>query len=73
MGASFQLSDEYGIVEVQVVEMTEAAATKQAKLLYCMSVLFEHFYKNKASHFKQRQLNGILCRCFTSLVLFLPS
>ena len=27
-GASFQLSDEYGIVEVQVVEMTEAAATK---------------------------------------------
>ena len=27
-GASFELSDEYGIVEVQVVEMTEAAATK---------------------------------------------
>ena len=42
-------------------------------LLHCMSVLFDHFYKNKASHFKQRQLNGILCRCFTSLVLFLPS
>ena len=36
-GASFQLitrrvSDEYGIVEVQVVEMTEAAATKQASV-----------------------------------------
>ena len=36
-GASFQLiagrvSDEYGIVEVQVVEMTEAAATKQARV-----------------------------------------
>ena len=26
-GASFQLSDEYGIVEVRVVEMTEPAAT----------------------------------------------
>ena len=32
MGASFQLSDEYGIVEVQVVEVTEAAATKQASI-----------------------------------------
>ena len=31
-GASFQLSDEYGIVEVQVVEMTEAAATEQASV-----------------------------------------
>ena len=31
-GASFQLSDEYGIVEVQVVEMTEANATKQASV-----------------------------------------
>ena len=32
-GSSFQLSDEYGIVEVQVVEMTEAAATiKQASV-----------------------------------------
>ena len=36
-GASFQLitrrvSDEYGIVEVKVVEMTEAAATKQASV-----------------------------------------
>ena len=31
-GASFQLSDEYGIVEVQVVEMTENAATKQASM-----------------------------------------
>ena len=41
-------------------------------LLDCMKVL-EHFYKNKASHFKQRQLNGILCHCFTSLVLFVPS
>ena len=30
--SSFQLSDEYGIVEVQVVEMTEAAATKQASV-----------------------------------------
>ena len=30
--ASFQLSDEYGIVEVQVVEMTEAAATEQASV-----------------------------------------
>ena len=29
---SFELSDEYGIVEVQVVEMTEAAATKQASV-----------------------------------------
>ena len=28
----FQLSDEYGIVEVQVVEMAEAAATKQASV-----------------------------------------
>ena len=54
--------------------MTEAAATKQASVTTLhVSVLFEHFYKNKASHFKQRQLNGILCRCFTSLVLFLPS
>ena len=26
------MSDEYGIVEVQVVEMTEAAATKQASV-----------------------------------------
>ena len=26
------VSDEYGIVEVQVVEMTEAAATKQASV-----------------------------------------
>ena len=66
------MSDEYGIVEVQVVEMTEAAATKLASV-NTLHVLFEHFYKNKASHFKQRQLNGILCRCFTSLVLFLPS
>ena len=32
MGASFQLSDEYGIVELQVVEVTEAAATKQASV-----------------------------------------
>ena len=37
MGPSFQLitrrvSDEYGIFEVQVVEMTEAAATKQASV-----------------------------------------
>ena len=37
MGASFQLitrrvSDEYRIFEVHVVEMTEAAATKQASL-----------------------------------------
>ena len=32
LGRSFQLSDEYGIVEVQVVEMTEAAATKQASV-----------------------------------------
>ena len=32
MGASFKLSDEYGIVEDQVVEMTEAAATKQASV-----------------------------------------
>ena len=32
MGASFQLSDEYGIVEDQVVEMTKAAATKQASV-----------------------------------------
>ena len=31
-GASSQLSDEYGTVEVQVVEMTEAAATKQASV-----------------------------------------
>ena len=36
-GASFQLitrrvSNEYGIFEVQVVEMTEAAATKQASI-----------------------------------------
>ena len=31
-GASFQLSDEYGIVEVQVVETTEAAATKQVSV-----------------------------------------
>ena len=31
-GVSFQLSDEYGIVEVQVVEMTEAAATKLASI-----------------------------------------
>ena len=31
-GASFQLSDEYGIVEVQVVEMTEAVAIKQASV-----------------------------------------
>ena len=30
-GASFQVRDEYGIVEVQVVEMTEAA-TKQASV-----------------------------------------
>ena len=29
---AFILSDEYGIVEVQVVEMTEAAATKQASV-----------------------------------------
>ena len=42
-------------------------------LLHCMYVLFEDFYNNKASHFKQRQLSGILCHCFTSLVLFLPS
>ena len=42
MGASFQLSDEYGIVEVQVVEMTEAAATKQASvttLKCCLSIV----------------------------------
>ena len=30
-GSSFQLSDEYGIVEVQVVEMTDAAS-KQASV-----------------------------------------
>ena len=35
----------------------------------CLSI----FTKNKASHCKQRQLNGILCHCFTSLVFFLPS
>ena len=29
---SFQLSDIYGIVEVQVVETTEAVATKQASV-----------------------------------------
>ena len=37
MGTSFQMitrrvSDEYRIFEVQVVEMTEAAATKQASI-----------------------------------------
>ena len=31
-GESFQLSDEYGIVDVQVIEVTEAAATKQASV-----------------------------------------
>ena len=27
-----ELSNEYGIIEVQVIEMTEAAATKQASV-----------------------------------------
>ena len=34
--------------------------------LHCMWVLFEYFYKNNASHHKQRQLN---C-CFLSLFYF---
>ena len=48
---SFQLitrrvSDEYGIVEAQVVEMTEAAATKQASVttLY-VSVVWAYLQK----------------------------
>ena len=52
--------------------MTEAAATKQASVT-TLHVLFEHFYKNKASHCKQRQLNGIFCRCFTSFSIYISA
>ena len=45
--------------------MTEAAATKQASANTTLHVSVEHFYKNKASHCKQRQLNGIISLCFT--------
>ena len=45
---SFQLSDEYRIVEVQVVEMTEAVATKQASVTTLhLSVVWAFFTKLK--------------------------
>ena len=59
----------FGIVEVQLAKMTRAVATKQASVTALhVSVAWVFFFlqKNKASHHKQRQLNGILCRCFTS-------
>ena len=48
--------------------MTKAVATNQASVITLHVSVVREFYKNKASHCKQGQLNGILCRCGTSYV-----
>ena len=69
-GASFQLiysSGEWCLrnwrLRIKLCRWPESSLLSKRALLTCMQV-FEHFYKNKASHQKQRQLSGILCRFF---------